>query len=173
MWNCIIYLKNIVIGPWVLAGDFNCVLLFEDRINGARCSYYRGSYRDFNHSFDTIALFPVSSSGNIFSRQKGIGEGKTSTRINWCLVNVEWMHDFADVVPEYLSNSISDHTPLLINCSPVASGEGRPFRFFNYLATRCKFLKTVEYVWQAHVTRSDHMYNLRIKLKKVKVHLKA
>lgn len=78
--------------------------------------------RDFHYCIENAALFPISSGGNLFSWQKGIGEGKTSSRIDWCLVNVDWMHNLTDVVPEYLNHSISDHTPLLISCLPEASG---------------------------------------------------
>ncbi|XP_056690045.1 uncharacterized protein [Spinacia oleracea] len=100
--------------------------------------------KDFDEFITSNGLCPVKSVGHYFSWHKGTGEGKIASRIDWCLGNDEWIHKFSNVQVEYLNPSISDHSPLLINCLPDNVEGGRPFRFLNYLADHSSFSAIIQ-----------------------------
>lgn len=47
----------------------------------------------------------------------------------------------------YLEPDISDHSPFLVRVREDSLWEGRPFRFFNYMASHPDFLDTMKSTW--------------------------
>lgn len=83
--------------------------------------------------------------GHSFSwTNKGEGESRICSRIDWALGNSAWMLQYGSVVVDYLNNSISDHTPLLVPVISPSVGGGRPFQFFNNLVEHPQFEEVVK-----------------------------
>lgn len=57
------------------------------------------------------------------------------------------MIKYDQVFMDYLQPSISDHSPLLINIKSDQQQGGRPFKFFNFLATHSQFDQVVTTDW--------------------------
>ncbi|XP_056691942.1 uncharacterized protein [Spinacia oleracea] len=170
LWNSLTTLASSVGRcPWIITGDFNSPLYADDRINGAPVS--AAEMKDFNEFITGVGLCPLKSVGHYFSWHKGTGEGKIASRIDWCLGNADWIHKFSNVQVEYLNPSISDHSPLLINCFPDKAEGGRPFRFFNYLDEHSNFSAIIQTAFSDEV-HGTPMFKLWCKLKKVKAELK-
>ncbi|XP_056698200.1 uncharacterized protein [Spinacia oleracea] len=172
LWQSLTHiLPSVGAQPWLLAGDFNSILSTEDRINGTPVT--TAEIQDFSNFIVSTGLCPLQSVDHYFSWHKSPGEGQTASRIDWCLGNAAWVHKFSGVPTEYLNPSISDHSPLLINCLPDKAEGGRPFRFLNYLSEHSQFLPLVEDVWSSTEVRGSYMYKLWYKLKIVKSKLKC
>lgn len=62
------------------------------------------------------------------------------SKIDHCFGNLPWMDLFTEVVVNYMQESLSDHTPLVLRLDEPDSGGTRPFRFFNYMAEHDQFL---------------------------------
>lgn len=83
------------------------------------------------------------------------------------------MHKYRNFPVEYLNPSLSDHSPLLINCLPDMHEGGRPFKFLNYLAEHSQLIPIIETMWTQPRIPISYMYSLWCKLKLVKVKLKT
>uniref|UniRef100_A0A803MS00 Uncharacterized protein n=1 Tax=Chenopodium quinoa TaxID=63459 RepID=A0A803MS00_CHEQI len=127
---------------WLIARDFNTMLI--DRVNGAPVTMHE--------------IHGVSTN--------------TASRIDWCLGNTEWMMNEGDIVAEYLNPSISDHSPILMDCIDNAPGGGRPFKFIDYLADHKDFIPIVKACWSNEV-RGTAVFFIWSRLKMIKGKLKA
>ncbi|XP_056688579.1 uncharacterized protein [Spinacia oleracea] len=132
--------------PWMLSGDFNTILAVQDRINGTAVTL--AEIKDFGEFVDKYVLTELKSTGHVFSWHKGGDGTKTTSRIDRCLGNVEWMDKKSLVCTEYLNAGISDHCPVLINCLADDNKGGRPFKIFNYLVDHPDFMDIVEQCWK-------------------------
>lgn len=54
---------------------------------------------------------------------------------------------YAGAVVEYLNPGLSDHSPLLLKCTPSQNQGGRPFKFFN-MADHDEFDNIVINTWK-------------------------
>ena len=172
LWHSLVLLlPSVGSHPWLLSGDFNSLLSDTDRINGSQVSI--AETKDFNEFILTAGLCPLQSVGHYFSWHKGSGDGKTASRIDWGLGNAGWIHKFSGVPVQYLNSSISDHSPLLVNCLPDKMEGGKPFRFLNYLADHSKFASLIENSWGTRGKTGSAMFSLWSNLNLVKHKLKA
>lgn len=98
--------------PRIIAGDFHSILSCEDRVNGAPVSHHET--RDFVDCMDDLALTELKSIGPYYSwSNKGVGDARIASRIDRGLVNGPWMLTLPNVAAQYLSPSLSDHSPIL------------------------------------------------------------
>lgn len=67
---------------------------------------------------------------------KGHGTARIASKIDKGLVNGQWMLQFQHVSAHFLPPSLSDHSPVLFKVCSRTGGGGRPFKFFNVLASQ-------------------------------------
>uniref|UniRef100_A0A803LIY6 Endonuclease/exonuclease/phosphatase domain-containing protein n=1 Tax=Chenopodium quinoa TaxID=63459 RepID=A0A803LIY6_CHEQI len=127
---------------------------------------------DFSEFITTYNLTVIKSIGHYYSWHKGDASTNTASRIDWCLGNTERMMIKGDIVAEYLSISISDHSPILVECIHNAPGGGRPFKFFDYPADHKEFLPIVNECWSNEVA-SSAIFSVWSRLKMIKGKLKS
>nr|GEW13022.1 hypothetical protein [Tanacetum cinerariifolium] len=140
---------NVVRGqPWTLLGDFNVALNLEDYHLGP--SSLNSAMVDFKDCVAKIEVMDVNSSGLHFTwNQKPRGGGGVLKKLDQIMGNVE----FFDAYPEF----------------PIT--KPRPFKFFNFVAHKPKFLEVVADHWSSNVA-GHHMYQLTTKLKCMKKHMR-
>lgn len=116
----------------IIIGDFNAVWHSEDRLDGSIvCD---AETEDMEKFLLDTSLVEAKSTGPFYSwSNSGVGADRMLSRIDKAFVNSTWLLRYNDVVVQYLSPGVSDHSPLLFNMK-VESQEGRrPFRFINAL----------------------------------------
>lgn len=155
--------------PWLLTGDFNSILLLEDRRNGAEVTLHE--LVDFRAFIDDMGLAEIPSVGSYFSWSgKGDGEIRVQSRIDRGLGNEHWMHQYDYLKVQYLTPGISDHSPLIYKFEEPKRN-AKPFRFFNIVAEHPDFLQKVRQAWHQEV-KGTAMYQVWQKLKFVKKEVK-
>ncbi|XP_021861555.1 uncharacterized protein [Spinacia oleracea] len=170
MWRYLEGLANAMTGPWCVIGDFNAVLNSADRSNGNPVTIRET--KDFEQLLDTTDLVEVKSSGCFYSwSNKGEGERRIESRIDWCLGNSGWHSFYTDAWVEYMVPGLSDHSPLILRSEVDTRQGSRPFKFFNYMDDHTDFVKAVNEGWDCSI-QGCAMYRLWTKLKHVKAGLK-
>ncbi|XP_056685902.1 uncharacterized protein [Spinacia oleracea] len=152
-------------------GDFNSVLHAGDRIHGSQVS--DAEIRDFDACIDATGLIENKSYGNFFSwNNKGQGDLRIHSRIDWAFGCGNWHTSYPDVCVDYLNPGLSDHSPLLLDCKVVRQRGSRPFKFFNYMAEHPKFHQIVQEGWGS-IVNGTAMFQVWHKLKVIKQGLKT
>lgn len=123
--------------------DFNAISSVEDRFNGAVVTTMET--QDFSHLLSSSDLGDCKSVGHFYSwSNKCVGEARTCSRIDRCLVNSLWLTHYSNDVVEYMNPGISDSSPLVLQCVADGQSKGRPFKFLNYMAEHECFLPIIE-----------------------------
>ncbi|CAL8168851.1 unnamed protein product [Prunus armeniaca] len=109
--------------PWLIAGDFNEMLRFEDKLGGASLCRLRG----FKTWFDNHDMVDLGFYGSKYTWTNK----KVFERLDRAICNLSWRRFFADATVRHLPRTKSDHSPIkicLASCF-ISSPPSRPFRF--------------------------------------------
>ncbi|XP_039062708.1 uncharacterized protein LOC120207271 [Hibiscus syriacus] len=108
LWDMLSNLKPSNYEPWILGGDFNCILRNEDRLGGNLNN--KGCSKVFNDIVFKNALKEVDYQGQQFTWRRG----NLWQRLDRCLMNLrlENLHPNSEVIN--LEHIGSDHSPLLL-----------------------------------------------------------
>ncbi|KAJ8421701.1 LOW QUALITY PROTEIN: hypothetical protein Cgig2_002598 [Carnegiea gigantea] len=105
---------------WCILGDFNSVLYKEDRMGGNEILDHE--LEDLNNLLHTYELW----TGAYFSWTNET----IWSRINRVLINAYWFGTFEFTLIHYLTNGLSDHTPMLIEYSSSPKPKSK-FQFYD------------------------------------------
>ncbi|VFQ96694.1 unnamed protein product [Cuscuta campestris] len=93
--------------------------------------------------------------------------GRVLRRLDRVLVNKQMIDSFDDITITHISNTSSDHKPILLQCKSEDKGGAKPFKFPDAWINHHGFHKLVEEYWNNNTTYSG-MYGLGHKLKGLK-----
>nr|GEY46943.1 hypothetical protein [Tanacetum cinerariifolium] len=156
--------------PWTLLGDFNVALNLEDYHLGP--SSLNSAMVDFKDCVAKIEVMDVNSSGLHFTwNQKPRGGGGVLKKLDRIMGNVEFFDAYPGAHAIFHPYRISDHSPSVLNIPELPITKPRPFKFFNFVAHKPKFLEVVANHWSSNVA-GQHMYQLKTKLKCMKKHMR-
>ena len=136
--------------PWCIIGDFNAILYKEDRIGGGEVLF--SDIKDMQEFMENNELHEMKSIGPYYS-----WTNKTiKSRIDRALINEEWNAVFNYTQVRYEANSLSDHTPLMVQFLPSPKPKTR-FQFcdmwarhadFHSIITSCLPYPTSSHKWR-------------------------
>ena len=109
LWEDLQNIANSMTEAWCVLGDFNAILHPEDRMGGTEV--IDSEIRDFSDCLLYCELEEMRNSGPYYSWTNK----KIWSRIDRVLLNSYWYNSFNYTNVSYLANSLSDHTPILIN----------------------------------------------------------
>lgn len=69
--------------------------------------------------------------------------------------NIDWMDSYGEIQARYLNPSLSDHCPVIVNCTMNENYGGRLFKFPNYLAEHHDFDGVLRHGWGRADGRTD------------------
>jgi endonuclease/exonuclease/phosphatase family metal-dependent hydrolase len=95
-------------GPWMIIGDFNMIMFASEKSN---MNLDRAMMARFRRSALQLELKDLYMHGRSFTWSNE-RESHTMSRIDRCLVSVDWDLQNADALLQALSSSASDHAPL-------------------------------------------------------------
>ncbi|CAJ2637965.1 unnamed protein product [Trifolium pratense] len=149
-WNLLRELVNMSPVPWCIIGDFNDLLSQEDK-KGIHphpnwlCMVFRQAINDCN-------LIDIPLAGHPFTWIKSRGTPHViEERLDRAMASTSWLHLFPDVRLFNLLASHSDHSPILLQCSPTITVRfNGSFRFENKWLKEPDLEETVIDGWGAN-----------------------
>jgi len=109
LWEDLASLGQSLEDPWCVSGDFNSVLRLGERIGGVEVT--EGETRDFATCINKNGLQKFQYEGAFFT-----WTNKTIwSRINKVFHNELWYECFAYIHAHYMSQGLSDHTPIILS----------------------------------------------------------
>ncbi|GKB41077.1 hypothetical protein Tco_0886019 [Tanacetum coccineum] len=152
--------------PWVLMGDFNVVLNMEDIYAGA--SSLNSAMYDFKDCVAKIEVMDINSAGLHYTwNQKPKGGNGVLKKLDHIMGNLEFMDCFPGAFAIFQPYRISDHSHVVLKFPNLASSMPKPFKFFNFLAYKSKFMEVVACNWNVNM-EGHNMFKVVSKLKRLK-----
>ena len=172
-WNMLQMLHSKPHLPWVCIGDFNEILLSEEK-RGGRARPHR-QMQAFWDVLDTCSFLDLGFIGPEFTWH-GNGHGHVIwERLDRGVANYDWMARFPTATIRHLHCVALDHRPILLVFDP--NGEAtrwkhKPFRFEEMWLAEKECGATVKRAWEIQ-PNGNHMYQVVTKIKKCKKLLKS
>ena len=141
--------------PWMVLGDFNCVMRDTERLHGVpvRHQETEGLIEVCRRCGLTDA--PCTAGGEYTWSMNGIW-----SKLDRVLINSGWLRSDSYISSEFLGmREGSDHKPLIVKlCRERPAGKGL-FRFFNMWTMHPSFLEVVSDAWHTEA-RGCYQYRL-------------
>lgn len=127
LWDYLYQLREAIVGPWIILGDFNEVLLSSEVAGGnfhpSRACLLAQLLTDCN-------LLDLRYTGGLFTWRKNIQlGGHVRKKLDRIVADVDWQLAFAHSLVEVLPQHASNHNPLLLSCSKFRSRRAKLFHF--------------------------------------------
>lgn len=130
--------------PWILLGDFNCVLKGDERSSGA------GVCKGFANWVMKNGLIDLGYTGQKFTSCHGASiDNRRAAHLDKGLCSAEWRRTFQMASIKHLTHSYSDHCPLLLQINPGLGKRlgDRPFRFHAMWLRHKDFIRWMKDNW--------------------------
>ncbi|XP_019254007.1 PREDICTED: uncharacterized protein LOC109232716 [Nicotiana attenuata] len=166
LWGELQAIASLQKEAWILMGDYNAILHYDDRIKGNPVQEYEVA--DFKKFMMDTNMMKLKTNGKRYTWTNN----HVLSKIDWALMNSEWMTTWTHVEATALDPHFSDHSPLAIEVGGRGIKGARPFKFFNHLAQHPDFISIVTNKWGS----GQHMKGMEAiwyKLKQVKQELKT
>lgn len=116
----------------MFCGDFNTILLTEDRLYGNHVT--ASVITDFTDFMRTNSLYQVKTVGSYYTWcSNQYADDRVHTIIDRCIPNQELFDTFTNVIAETLEKGVTDHTLILLHFDVASSVPTRTFKFLNVL----------------------------------------
>ncbi|XP_026383951.1 uncharacterized protein LOC113279472 [Papaver somniferum] len=156
--------------PWLVMGDFNCVLRNEEKEGGRQPT--TSVINDFCDWMDDSDLFEADFFGSKYTWANGkSGVRRILCKLDKAVINEAWLSKFENWRCKALPREVSDHSPLI--GYPVVNARPKrvPFRVQKMWFTHSDFLRMVMESWNAPVSGSP-AYIFPYNLKRLKIAMK-
>ncbi|XP_021853803.2 uncharacterized protein [Spinacia oleracea] len=156
-------------GPWILCGDFNCVMAVDERIG---CPVRHAEIVDINNCMHLCGMEDVKCVGNLYTwNNKQQGHDRVFSKLDRVLANQSWKGCYPTTEVCFMPEGQFDHSPGLLTIYPRIGGGRKPFKYFTMWKSSPVFNDTIQAAWNTQVSGSK-MFMLVSKLKSVKIALK-
>lgn len=129
-------------GPWMLCGDVNLILRDEDKSTGNLNRRMMGKFRRL---VNDLALKEIYLNGRRYTWSNEQSP-PTLVHLDRVLCTSDWEDAHSDCHLRCLASVVSDHCPLLLDCSPMPTTHRR-FHFEDYWLRMDGFQDTVTAAW--------------------------
>ena len=139
--------------PWALMGDFNEVLLEEEKSGGNLVCLKR--VKAIKECRDACHVMDLGFSGPKFtwSNKRETGD-LIQCRLDRCWANPEWKEFYSKANVTHLARVNFDHCPLVLNLNPnMGNVFDRPFRFQSIWLNHKEFPMVVRATWEGQDIR--------------------
>jgi exonuclease III len=135
-------LRPLCTGPWMLCGDFNLIYRDEDK-NNDRLD--RRMMARFRRCINDLALKEVYLNGRRYTWTNG-QDPPTLVLLDRVLCTADWEELAGECSLSCLASVVSDHSPLLLDCSPSPPTHRR-FHFEEFWLRLDGFQEIVAQAW--------------------------
>lgn len=171
LWQDISDLASSVKLPWIIAGDFNTTLKYDERLKGGVIE--PGDTSELQTITRDYDLQDMRFSGEYYTWcNKHELHDRLYSKLDRSLVNVKWIHEFPSASTFFGLDDVSDHAYGLVTLDVNAPSNSKPFRFCEAWKRHPQFLDLVREARQCEV-QGYPMFRLVSKLKVLKGKLKS
>ncbi|XP_074314069.1 uncharacterized protein LOC141649273 [Silene latifolia] len=148
LWTDLNNLASSISSPWIVCGDFNCVLSPSERLGGQTSEE---EMEDFQACIDNCALIDSPAIGSFYTwNNKQVPSSRVYSRLDRALVNQEWLQIRPDSFAHFYNEGLFDHTPCIVQAAPDTFMGRRSFKYFNMWSQTDDFLPCVKQVWDQY-----------------------
>uniref|UniRef100_M1D672 Uncharacterized protein n=1 Tax=Solanum tuberosum TaxID=4113 RepID=M1D672_SOLTU len=166
-WEEMAAMKELSEGPWVTSGDFNTVRHLEER---RWCTRVTNIMTDFSKWIEDLELHDPELFGGKYTWFRG-SYHQSAARLDRFLYSMEWEECFKNIKQSTLPRTVSDHSPVLLECGNWEHRQSY-FKFENWWLKVDGFKEMVHGWWSGFVVEGCPDYRLSNKLKMLKQKLK-
>ncbi|XP_074313570.1 uncharacterized protein LOC141648752 [Silene latifolia] len=112
LWTNLKRLAKNVHGPWVLGGDFNCVIKGEERLGG---NVTQAESEPFQDCLKECNMVDIQAEGAFYTwNNKQPPDTRVYSRLDRLFVNHEWLVQYPSYFANFLPEGLLDHNPCLV-----------------------------------------------------------
>ncbi|XP_039032140.1 uncharacterized protein LOC120167094 [Hibiscus syriacus] len=138
--------------PWILGGDFNCILKPDERIGGS--NRFRGGSKYFQDFIFNKYLIDVKYQGDEFTWRRG----NLWQRLDRCIMNIKWLELYPDTRVHHLDRTGSYHCLILLHT--INSPKGNKKKQFRFLADWMEHPDFEQFIKKEWVKHDNFMESL-------------
>ena len=139
-------LKQQIMGPWLVIGDFNCIANLDERL-GQRPRYHE--LEPLRRCMEICEIHDLKSTGRFFTwTNKQNGAVRVLSKIDRVMCNHLWDATFPTSEAVFLPKGDFDHTPMLVQFFKQPK-RAKPFKIFNHWRQREDFLGSIQEHWSS------------------------
>lgn len=121
--------NEVCVIPWLVLGDFNSVLLEEDRIGGNQITW--AEVVEFRYCVDTCGLIELPNQGHKYTWNDKHSDQGVFSKIDWAFINDKWLDLMPTCQAKFLPEGISDHCPIQLILENDRVRKKKSFLFCN------------------------------------------
>lgn len=134
--------------PWLVVGDFNCVIDQSEKIGGKPINGM--AVTEFSDMIQYSNLMDAGYEGNVITWSNNrMGRRAIYQRLDRALYNEQWLQLFHSTRVTHLARTCSDHAPILITLQLEGEVRHGSFRFLNVWLKHHSFQELVKTSWAA------------------------
>ncbi|XP_074266559.1 uncharacterized protein LOC141589836 [Silene latifolia] len=169
LWTSLKFYQQQLTGAWLIGGDFNNVLLPNERIRSQITAVEIKPFQDCVHY---CGVEDIKAVGSFFTwTNKQEASQRVYSRIDRVMINDEWINMFPESFANFLPEGLYDHCPCIVQLEEDTRKRKIPFRYFNMWAKAPEFMNIVTKHWSAGIYGTP-MYTVVKRLKAMKGDLK-
>ncbi|KAL2905400.1 LINE-1 retrotransposable element ORF2 protein [Bienertia sinuspersici] len=169
LWQDLINISSKQGGPWLLMGDFSCVIAMEERIGSIVRQREMESMRN---CIGICNIQDIPYSGHFYTwSNKQMAEDRVWSKLDRIMANDEWLEAYHHANAIFLTEGCSDHCPGLIRMNFDVGMGRKPFKYFKMWQLAPDYTERIKKAWGTEI-RGTAMYKIVQKLKKVKASMK-
>ncbi|XP_074313830.1 uncharacterized protein LOC141649026 [Silene latifolia] len=131
LWKDLMFFADSINGPWMLCGDFNCVLSPTERLGGNTTIE---EMADFQACVDYCALMDCPAVGSFYAwNNKQDPSTRVYSRLDRVLVNHDWLQCRNYAYANFHNEGLFDHSPCIIQDSMGNIVGRKSFKFLTKL----------------------------------------
>jgi hypothetical protein len=153
-------IRDLHIGPWLVAGDFNLIVDPADKRRGC---LHRSMMARFRRALSSLELKELYLNGRRYTWSNE-RELPTLEKLDRVFSTMDWETLYPDAFLSAMSTGPSDHCPLVLNLSPDLH-RGRRFQFQSFWPRVEGFLDVVQGAWTAQPEEPNPFKRLDQKLR--------
>lgn len=142
IWNELLHLKPPNMEPWMIIGDFNCILSLNEKLGGVqRTTNYMNQFMNFLSDTALMSL-PCSGSSLTWCNNHQ-HDTRIYERLDRAVVNASWLNLYPLVVLNNLPIVSSDHGPICLTLDPAIKKQNKIFMLEAMWLKRSDFINVV------------------------------
>ncbi|XP_043725502.1 uncharacterized protein LOC122672060 [Telopea speciosissima] len=158
--------------PWILAGDWNSYLNFEDKKGGRPLT--NTALSSLNEFANSACISPIHHRGYQFTRSNGqFGVRRIDGKLDRVFSNGNWFNLFPNATVSTEVMASSDHRAIILHPDRTGTRSPQPFRFEALWLLETSFLDVVARTWLSRSPRGSPSFIMSRKLVKLQHSLRV